>query len=293
MENFQLYKQRKFNDYLNDIIQFFRVFGKDYFKKFFMVNGGVLLVQIIFMLFYIKSGDPNGSFAMIVFSIILAGIVFIFSAGFPNAYFTFLKDDEQSSTNASDILKNIGDNSGKMVVFMLISLFAFILGFVLLAIIVSLIAIAFHLIIITYIILVAPIIFGVLWMFLSLVIYLQDEYTGYFESVGKAWNIIFGNFWAIFGSFSILLIIIYAFQLIFGFIDGLLLGVLYASTGSAAMENSTFIYTLIYIVSMITGSILFNSIYVQLYLVYFSSVEKEENIHTLSELDTIGQNNEE
>ena len=83
MENFQLYKQRKFNDYLNDIIQFFRVFGKDYFKKFFMVNGGVLLVQIMFMLFYIKSGDPNGSFAMIVFSIILAGIVFIFSAGFP------------------------------------------------------------------------------------------------------------------------------------------------------------------------------------------------------------------
>jgi hypothetical protein len=306
MPNFQLYKQRKFNDFLNDTTLFFRQFGKDYLKKFFLINGGVILAMCVLFYFVMRHFMVNSLFGklgqdlsseigggwvtVVIFAllVLVIGLTYtIFSFGLPNAYFDNL---EQNGTNEkispSDILKGIGHIAGDLLVFMVISIFTFLPIYLLLAI-VSKLLMPF---IVGYLILAFGICFILTWFNLSLIVYVRDYYSGYLESLASAWNMIIRNFKHIIGANLVLFLILYIFETLVTLFPTLIGTLFYFSSGKSSSSNGlSSIFILVYILIVISASILNNVFFVQQFLIYFSSVEKEENIQAISELDSIGQ----
>ena len=48
---FQLYKKRDFNELVSDTFDFFKIHGKNYFKNYFIINGGFLLILVVLLYF--------------------------------------------------------------------------------------------------------------------------------------------------------------------------------------------------------------------------------------------------
>lgn len=302
MPNYQLYKQRKFNDYLNDTIQFFRQFGGDYFKKFFLVNGGIILVVCVLLYFaarYFTTGKLKQDFAygigdgwgtVLIFGLIslVAGLAYtVFSFGFPNAYFDTLEEnnpDEKASP--SDILKSIGHIAGDVLLFLVISLFIFLPFYIILAI-VSKVLMPF---VVGYFILAFGVCFLLTWFNLSLIVYVRDYYSGYFESLGSAWKMIIQNFKHILGANVVLFLILYIVQTLVTFVPSMIASLLYLSSGRHLYSNGFFVFIgMTYVLMIITASVISNMFFVQQFLIYFSSVEKEENVQAINDLYSIGQ----
>ncbi len=306
MPNFQLYKQRKFNDFLNDTTQFFRQFGKDYFKKFFLINGGIILLMCVLFYFVMTHFMTNwpfgklqqdvapeigGGWLSVIVLVLLAlaiGVTYtVFSFGLPNVYFDNLDENESNGdVSPSDILKGIGHIAGDLLLFLVISVFIFLPIYILLAI-VSKLLMPF---VVGYFILALGICFILTWFNLSLIIYVRDYYSGYFESLGGAWNMIIRNFKHIIGANLVLFLILYIFETLVTLFPTLIGTLFYFSSGKSSSSNGlSSIFILVYILIVISASILNNVFFVQQFLIYFSSVEKEENIQAISELDSIGQ----
>ncbi|MBP1617721.1 MAG: hypothetical protein H6Q14_1548 [Bacteroidetes bacterium] len=306
MPNFQLYKQRRFNDFLNDTTQFFRQFGKDYFKKFFLINGGIILLVCVLFYFAMRyflvnwpfgklhqdvASEIGGGWLSVVVLVLLAlaiGFTYtVFSFGLPNVYFDNLAGNEANEEiSPSLILKGIGDIAGDLLLFLVISIFTFLPIYILLAI-VSKFLMPF---VIGYFILVLGVCFILTWFNLSLIIYLRDYYSGYFESLGNAWNMIIRNFGHIIGANAVLFVILYILQMLVTLLPTLIATVFYIASGKNSFaDHFPPLLSMVYILIIISASFLNNVFFVQQFLIYFSSVEKTENIQAISDLDLIGE----
>ena len=49
---FQLYKKRDFSALVGDTFGFFKLEGKNYFKNYFTINGGLLLLLVVIIYFF-------------------------------------------------------------------------------------------------------------------------------------------------------------------------------------------------------------------------------------------------
>jgi hypothetical protein len=307
MPKFQLYKQRKFNDFLNDTTQFFRLFGGDYLKKYVLINGGIILLMCVLFYFATKyfmvseslsgrlmqdfaSGIGEGWGTVLVFALVTlaVGLAYVvFSFGFPNAYFDNLAENGSSEKiSPSDILKGIGHVAGDVLLFLVISLFTFFPLYILLAI-VSGFLMPF---VVGYFILAIGGCFLLSWCNLSLIVYVRDHYAGYFDSFAKGWKILVSSFKHIVGANMVLCLILYLFQMLVTLLPTVVAAVFFITSGKSSFSESfPILLDFVYIFVIISVSVLTNVFFVQQYLIYFSSVEKEENIQAISELDSIGQ----
>lgn len=305
MSNFQLYKQRKFNDFLNDTTLFFRQFGGDYFKNFFLINGGIILLVCFLLYFVMKyfllkspleqlgqdvyagAGGSLVTTVVLCLLILVVGLAYsIFSFGLPNAYFDHLADNGAGGKqSSSDILKAIWDIAGDVLVFLVISLFTFLPIYIVLAIISKLLMALY----VGYFILIAGTCFLLTWLHLSLIVYLKDYYAGYLESLGIAWNMIIRNFKHIIGANAVLFVILYILHSIVTFVPSFIISLFYFTSGKSSFTDFPSLLNLIYILVIISTSVLSNVMFVQQFLIYYSSVEKEENIQAISDLDSIGK----
>src|ERR1035437_3329581 len=145
MSEFQLYQKRDFSAFMNDTIQFFKLFWKNYFRNFVVINGALLLLMCVLYFLVFKdmfknmynptglagSGLTNmsnpGLFigGMLLFFLVSI-VLFIFTIAYPMVYLNLLKTRGSDSFTASEVFNEIKRIAGRIFAFGFFSFFIMI-----------------------------------------------------------------------------------------------------------------------------------------------------------------------
>lgn len=308
---FPLYKNRNFSAIINDTFSLFRQYGKNYFKNYLLLNGGMLLILIVLCFIIGKvffenifSGMTSESSQQMISEyfdnnvglFIIAGIIMgiivvlmtIVNYSYPVIYMGLSEKNEEP--DAKQILAVLKSKFGRILLFGLMSLVTFIP-----------IAIAIGLFSILLIVIVigipgAIILFAAFtcWVYLTFFDYLNSN-NSYFTSMSNGWKMLFSNFWVHAGSTMIFYLIIYAVQGILAFIPyviGIITMIATAENGSSekAETFSTIgiLMLIVFIVYIILAYLLSNIVMVGHGMIYYSCKEQSENKSLHNEIDLIG-----
>lgn len=307
---FQLYKQRDFNEMLNDTVGFFKSGWKNYFTNFIVITGAMLLVLCLIFFFIFRdlfasliSGKNNYDFStyfqdnmvslIILFAIAVIVTVFFSIAcmTYPVVYLQLMGETGRSSFTANELFNRMKPQIGRVLWF---SLLAFLILFPLLIVATAISIVAIFLVVgIFLIIMLMPI--YMVWTMQSFFVYM-NEGKGFFKSLAGGWNILFcKRFWHIIGATFVVYIVIYIIQMIFSMIPYSFMMVSLLNTGETGNFDSSgiqFLLIAIYIISMVTSYLFTNFLMITQGLIYYSSVEQEQHTQVFSEIDTIGQHAE-
>lgn len=310
---FQLYKQRSFSDLINDTFLFFKSTGKNYFRNYFIINGGILLILIL--LIYIVSkvffdglfssfGTPNAvqivedyfsdNLGYFIATSIVTGIVIILltmlSYSFPVIYLKLMETNEKPET--SQIAAALKAKAGKIIIFALLSLVTFIpIAAICTAICTILVFVLIG--IPLFIIVVAAL---TCWIFLSFFDYLNND-TDYFTAMGNGYRMLMNKFWHYTGVTAIFFLIVYIVHSIISFIPyfiGMFSMFTERINDSENMDLSFFgIMMLITIIlSVLLSFVLTNLTIINQGIIYYSSLENQQNTTLHSDIDQIGTDSE-
>lgn len=305
MSTFQLYKKRDFSAYINDTLQFFKKFGKNYFRNYVIINGALLLalcaVYFIFMKenmanmynpaladSWFMNNDNVGLFIGFLFIFMIITAVFsVFSIAFPMEYFNLIDTTDNDTFTPSEIFNQIKKHVGRIFIFGLISMFILMpimMIFFTLAAVLSLVILGIPLLIL-------GIPTMMIWGIQSLYIYVLED-AGYFEALKKGWKITFRNYWHVVGSTVIIFMIVTTLGSSISIIPSIMN--MSAILSGASPESLTMSPVMIAIsmLGMIVTYIFYNLFYAHQALVYYSSIESSENYQALSDIDSIGNNEE-
>lgn len=311
---FQLFKKRNFSELVGDTFTFFKESGKHYFRNYFIINGGILLLLMVLVFFltriFFESVFSSGmgttatdtsdfdtvmsnNLPLIIGIGILAGIAVLFltilSYAYPVAYLDLLR--EKNNFTTQEILSKIKSRIGKVILFFIASFFILIPIFVL----VGLVSIALFFIIIGIPLLLIILPAMMSWFSLSFYHYISTE-EGYFASLGKGFTLIKQKFWPVVGSTAIMYLIM---QILIGFVSMIpyMIGIFsFVSTMDGAAEtpnqnNLSFfmiMMLLTMLLSLLLNFILQNLILINQGIIYYSLREENENNTPKSEIDLIG-----
>jgi heme/copper-type cytochrome/quinol oxidase subunit 2 len=131
---FELYKKRDLSANFSDTTTFFKIFGKHYFKNYFIINGTFLMLLVVLIYFFAKvymevifSGisNPqkstnlsmtyfNDNLPLIVGSFIVAFLLIIIlsmlSISFPVVYFKLFEKTNDDSFSTKQIISGLKQN---------------------------------------------------------------------------------------------------------------------------------------------------------------------------------------
>lgn len=312
---FQLFKKRNFSELVGDTFTFFKMHGKHYYRNYFIINGGFLLVLLVlayFMMNILFDGlfsNLNGAFGsrgngfdsyindnlpLIIGLGIFAGIVMLFlsilSFAFPVAYLKLQEKEADFSTN--QIIAELKSKIGKIVVFFIASIFVLIpIGAVLMAICFALV---FLIIGIPLVFIIGPAL--MCWFSLSFYEYISTE-KNYFEALGNGFTLLKQKFWPSVGSAAVMYLMTQIGIGIFTMIP-YIIGVFSLFTSGSFdnpenfnPENLSFFTIMqgVTMVVMLLMSFIFqNFILVNQGIIYYSLREENENNASKSEIDLIG-----
>ena len=303
MSEFQLYKKRDFSALMNDTMQFFKLFWKNYFRNYVVINGALLLLMCVLYFLVFKDmfknlytpGMPSGSwltnssnpvlFAGGILLFILVSIALsVFTTSFPMIYLKLLKTKGEDSITSSEVFDGIKSYAGRMIVFGLISFFVMIpLGIVVFGIC---IALSFLIIGIPMLLLALPTF--MIWMMQAMYIFIEED-TPYFTALGKGWKITFEKYWNVVGSTIVVFLFIMIVSSLFSMVPAMMMmGSIFTSGGNPAAVTMTPTMLAFYIIGMIFTFFAYNILYVQQGLVYYSSQENSVNYQAFSEIENIG-----
>jgi hypothetical protein len=312
---FQLYKKRNFNDLIGDTFNFFKVHGKNYFANYIAINGGVLLVLIVLLYFFIKifydglftNGLPNSGngfesyflqnielfigYGIGAFILIL--ILTLINSLYPIAYLKLVERNEE--TNTTNIWKYIKSKIGKSLVFFLLSLvilfpIAIIIGFLCFALVFILIGIPLILIVIP-----------ALFTCISFTYYNYiTTNEGYFDSLSKGYKLFTKKPWPLIGSTMIIYFIVNTVVSFISFIPYFIgiFGVMFnIETEGIENQQETISFMIImfgitFILSISLNYLLQNIISINQGIMYYSMIDETEKTSNISEIDLIGSNEE-
>lgn len=309
---FQLYKKRNFNFLISDAITFLKVSGKNYFKNYFIINGGLLLILIVLCFVMGKiffeslfSGMTSESSAQLIeeyfdantgFFIgtgvvmgILILLISIINYSYPVIYLSLVEKYEKP--DAKQIIAGFKSKIGRIVLFFLLS----IVTFVPIAGLVGLFSMLMIVIIVG--IPIAIMLFAAFscWVYLSLFDYLNTQ-NSYFESMGNGWKMLFQNFWPHMGSTAIFYLIIYIIQSVLTFIPymiGLIAMIATAESNNVESKPDTFstigiLMLVIFTIYIVLAYVLGNVLMISQGMIYYSCKEQVENKSLHNEIDLIG-----
>lgn len=312
---FQLYKKRNFNDLIGDTFNFFKAHGKNYFANYIVINGGLLLVLIVLLYFFMKifydglfsNGNVNTGnvfenyflqnmelfigYGIGAFFLIL--ILSLINSLYPIAYLKLIERNEE--TNATNIWKYIKSKIGKSLVFLLLSMvtimpIAVLLGFLCFALVFILIGIPLILIVI-------PAIFTCISFAYYNYISTND---GYFDSVSKGYRLFIKKPWPLIGSTMIIYFIVNTVVSFISFIPYFIgiFGVMF-NVETQGVENQqeviSFMMIMVGITFMLSISLNYlmqNIVSINQGIMYYSMIDETEKTSNLSEIDLIGSNEE-
>ncbi len=304
----ELYKERDFGALLSDSFLFFKKNGKNYFKNYFIINGGLLLLlvlligvgfkDIIAQLFESNMGNRSFYFEQYfeenpVLFILISALIFILMVvvglinyAYPIIYLKMVGTQKRSNFEVSEIVAELRKNIGKIIIYMIFSIFIITpMMIVILGINVLLVflIIGFFLFFITF-----PLLINIVnFTFFD---YLFTD-NGVFKSFGNAFNIQFSkNFWKYIGASLVSYIVIQMATSVITMIPMMAItaGGYFNPNGG---DNSTFIIvvSVTYIISILISIIASNLIYMVAGLMYFDSRKDLHQIEHFKEIDSIGQ----
>ncbi|MFP3591524.1 DUF4013 domain-containing protein [Chryseobacterium sp. SIMBA_038] len=317
----QFYKKRDFGTFISDSFNFFKLYGKNYFKSYILLNGLLMILMVtVFVLGYRElfsqilgsnlSGESyyfqqyfEDNLGMLIVIGILTFLLFlllmIINYLFPVFYLKRLGQG-QEKIKTDDILSDFKNNAGKIfklclgMMFIVTPLSIIIIGF---SYVLVLIVIGIFLILLVF-----PTLFNV-------VTFLMYDYfnsnRGFFESLSYSIRSQFSYpngrekspYWKYWGSTIIVSIILYVVTSIFTFVPMMFFyGSLLTSAPDGNFEQNPFAGTagifffILYGISMLVSFFLSNMLYVNSGLMYYDSRTDLHQKVELAEIDTIGNN---
>ncbi len=313
---FQLFKKRNFGELVGDTFTFFKMYGKHYFRNYFIINGGFLLILLVLIYFLMKvffdgmsanfgggmntmgnnfDAYINDNLGLFIGLGIFTGISILFltllSYAFPVAYLNLMEKNTDFSTD--EIIAVIKSKAGKIVIFFIASLFILIpVMFVVLGLCFALV---FILIGIPLMLIMIPAM--MCWISLSFFDYMSTD-NSYFESLGNGFGLLRQNFWPTVGSTAVMYLIM---QIIVGFVSMIpyMFGIfsmftsLDSQNASAGFGGEQFSFLMVMmgltmILSIVMNFIFQNFILVNQGIIYYSLREENENNSPKSQIDLIG-----
>lgn len=313
---FQLFKERNFSDYINDTFQFFKVLGKHFFKLYFVVNGGLLLIATVLIYFFTKVyfdfiiSNLNGTgvqdnfignyiqanFGMLVTFMIVAFVLFLIISlmqfAFPVLYLDLYDSRKGIDFAAKDILYALKKRIGKIIKFVLGSIF------IIFPIVVIVMVLNF---LMFFIIIGIPLIFITMpalmsWVNLSFYYYMNSD-ESFFSALGDGFETIKGQFWPIVLSTLVLFIIYYIVTSVFTLIPYLFgIASIFTTTKQGAVNEQfsmvPIMVAIVMIVSTIVSYILNNLLLINQGMIYYSHIENSESSISNDSIDLIGTDSE-
>jgi hypothetical protein len=311
----EFYKKRDFGTLISDTFQFFKDNGKNYFKNYFLLNGLLLILLMVIVVFGYReifsqlfSSNMDGQshffeqyFQENTLMLILLG-VFVFliflalsilNYSYPVFYLKRLKETGNKNIKADEILTDIKANRKKLF-YLFLGLFfiVFPLAFIIIAISYLLIFVIIGLVIILF---VFPSIMNVINFILY--DYLNTNNT-FFQSFSYALRSQFSYnhqrenspFWKYWGSTLIMYIIIQVVTSLFTMIPliFLLVSAYTVKPNENELENLGIMAFVFYGVAVLASLILSNFLYINAGLLYFDSRTDLHRINNLDEIDSIG-----
>lgn len=316
---FQLFKERNFNDYINDTFQFFKILGKHYFKNYFTINGGLLLLATVFIYFFTKvyfefisssmSGGINATqntfanyfnnnvglmIAVVSIAVILILIMSIIQFAFPIVYLDLYDEHKGANFTTKDILNKLKSKIPKILKFAIGSIF--VIFPILMIAIVILVLLCFIIIGIPLFLIMIPAIMS--WIHLSFYYYMNSD-QGFFNAIGDGFDTIKQQFWPIVGTTAIMYIIIQIVNTIFTMIPYIFGMASMFSTisdpNSGAGDKFSAIsvmMSIIMVISTIVSFIFNNLILINQGMIYYSHIENAEGNTSTNAIDLIGTDSE-
>ncbi len=319
---FELFKQRNFSDYISDTIAFFKTFGKHYFKNYFIINGIFLMILVVLIYFVSKiymefifsmsnpnRGINNSSYLVDYFNnntILFIGTVILFflltifisilSYAYPVIYIQFIEKTNNTEFTSSDIINELKQNIGRLIVFFLG------LTFIVTPIMVIVITIN---VLLCFIIIGIPLFFIVIPMLMSWIALSFYEYmikkVGFFEALGIGFNLMRLEFWNTIGTTLVMLFLIQIIQGIITLIPYIIGLFLLFVTGDSMSENGnqadrlngvSILFSAVMVVSIVLSYTFHNFQFINQGLIYYSLREESENNTSKSQIDLIGTDSE-
>ncbi|AIL47388.1 hypothetical protein [Elizabethkingia anophelis] len=309
----QFYKKRDFGALVSDTLNFFKLYGKNYFKNYLTLNGGIIILLVVVIV--IGFGDffkqafgsnTNGEAYLFqdyfqqnqglligasVLSIILIILLSLISYSFPVLYMKRLAETGNSKVTMNEMIEDMKKNLKKFFIFFIGSIFIltplFIFAFIISSFL-MIILIGFLLILACIPVMVNIINFTLFNMY--------NTNDGFFSSIGKAFRMQFSkDFWKYIGSTFIIYLLINVVTTIFAFIPmmflyGYILTTVSTTPDAIGSDSSFFmiLMAIVYAVSIACTIVLNNLIYVNAGFMYYDSRTDLHRNVTFSEIDTIG-----
>ncbi|SHG46763.1 DUF4013 domain-containing protein [Chryseobacterium sp. OV279] len=317
----QFYKKREFGAFISDSFNFFKLYGKNYFKNYILINGLLLILTIAVVIFGFREiigqlvgGNLNGesyyfekyfsdNAGMLTIVGILVFVLFVLlgivNYLYPVFYMKRIAEGAQK-VKTDEILSDFKTNAGRI--------FKMCLGMLLVVLPVTIIVLGF-----SYLLLLI-----VIGFFLILLVYptafnvsafLMYDYfntkRGFFESLSYSIRSQFsypnGNekspYWKYWGASIIMFIIMYMITSVFTFVPMIFMyGSILTSAPDGNFEENPFtgamgiLFFLFYGISILATFILYNLMFINAGLMYYDS---RTDLHTkieLEEIETIGIN---
>ncbi|QIY91255.1 DUF4013 domain-containing protein [Chryseobacterium gallinarum] len=317
----QFYKKRDFGTFISDSFNFFKLYGKNYFKNYILMNGLLLILIITIFIFGYKElfsqvfgsnlrGETyyfeqyfSDNAGMLIVVGILTFLLFIVLAIVNYLYPVFyLKRIAQGAEKikTDDILSDFKNNTGRIarlclgMIFIVVPLTLFVVGF---SYILVFIIIGLFLILLLY-----PTIFNVNT-------FLMYDYfnsnRGFLESLSYSIRAQFSYpngsekspYWKYWGSAFVMFIIIYIATSVFTVIPMIFFyGSVLTSSPDGNFEQNPFtgvagvIFFIFYGISILLSLVLSNLMYINAGLMYYDSRTDLHQKAELAEIDTIGSN---
>jgi len=306
------YRERTFGELISDTFNFFRQYGKNYFKNFLLLNGGVLILLMLvigigfgdfissifqqkgpedvqFFAAYVSQGSPLfwliSLISMILF-ILLGMIVY----SFPALYLKRVSENDVSGVSLNEMTTDLRNGLGKFLRFFLGLLFVLTPIFMIIFFFTGLLI----MLIIGYIliILILPVMINII-NFTLMDMYHAEE--GFFAALNEAFKIQFTKFWKYIGSTIVMYIIIQAVTTILVIIPMSIFGVrtfLSANQMQSTSPSFVIMVVVLYFFTIVLSLFLYNLIAINAGLMYYDGREDLHEKVALDELDAIGKREE-
>ena len=302
------YKKRDFGELISDTLEFFRLYGKNYFKNYFAINGGILILLLIFAVvgfkdivsqafssnlggesYYFEEYFDQNAGMLIAVSIIIFALIFtlsVVSYSFPVLYMNAVVETKQKSFTINEMLSILKEKAGRIIIFaigslfILMPLFALAIG----------ISIASMLLIIGFFLIMIVVPACIIITNFTLFDYLTTE-NQYFDSLGQAFRYTFSNrFWKYIG---VIIVTYFIIQVITGFFTMVPAFILGASNVLVNFNEESkglvILMVVFYMLGILASFILSNAIYVLSGFMYYDSREDLQRETHFDEIDSIGK----
>ncbi len=317
----QFYKNRDFGTFISDSFGFFRLYGKNYFKNYILLNGLLLILMVVVVIFgyrelltQIFGSNINGkstyfenyfedNMGMLIvvglLTFLLFAVLMIVNYLYPVFYLKRLSEGE-TKISMDDILSDFKKNAKRIGILCLGMIFIVTLpAFIVLGISYALVLVLIGI----------PIMLFVFPTLINIVNFLMYDFfnskRGFFESLSYSVRAQFSYtngrekspFWKYWGATLVLFIIMYVITTIFTMIPMIIFfATMITNEPDGNFEENPFsgamgiLFFVLYGFSLLVSFFLSNLMYINSGLIYYDSRRDLHQKVELAEIDTIGIN---